>query len=178
MMNDHDTPEDPMASYLEALARDACYRVDRILKESATETTEVVYFAGTCDGAELGPYVRKRLDRAGGLGTVYRKLYEVQRRGRRFRYLPRIYDCHDAGEQLVVVMDFVEGGTLYDLVGATRPQDRFGLAARVLPALCRVANTAGCAVAGSAANGLPAFLGRPDSLCCGLLCRWWRLLWA
>ena len=136
-MNDHDTPEDPMAFYLEALARDACYRVDRILKESATETTEVVYFAGTCDGAELGPYVRKRLDRAGGLGTVYRKLYEVQRRGRRFRYLPRIYDCHDAGEQLVVVMDFVEGGTLYDLVGATRPQDRFGLAARVLPALCR-----------------------------------------
>ncbi len=137
MINDHDTREDPMASYPEALTRDASYRVDRVIKESAAETTELVYFAGACDGAELGPYVRKRLDRASGLGTVYRKLYEVQSRGRRFRYLPRIYDCHDAGEQLVVVMDFVEGSTLYDLVGATRPRDRLGLAARVMPALCR-----------------------------------------
>ena len=137
MINDHDTREDPMASYLEAMARDACYRVDHVLKESAAETTEVVYFAGACDGAELGPYVRKRLDRAAGLGAIYRELYEVQRRGRRFRYLPRIYDCHEAGEQLVVVMDYVEGGTLYDLVEATAPQDRLALAARVMPALCR-----------------------------------------
>lgn len=137
MMNDHDTREDPMASYLEALARDTCYRVDRVLKESTAETTEVVYFAGARDGAELGPYVRKRLDRAAGLGAIYRELYEVQRQGRRFRYLPRIYDCHDAGEQLVVVMDFVEGSTLYDLVEAAAPQDRLALAARVMPALCR-----------------------------------------
>lgn len=139
-MIDHDTREDPMASYLEALARDACYRVDRVLKESTAETTEVVYFAGARDGAELGPYVRKRLDRAAGLGAIYRELYEVQRQGRRFRYLPRIYDCHDAGERLVVVMDFVEGETLYDLVEAAAPQDRLTLAARVMPVLCRAVN--------------------------------------
>ena len=44
---------DPLAAYLDALARDVCYRVDEVLKTAPHETTEVVYFVGA-NAAELG----------------------------------------------------------------------------------------------------------------------------
>ena len=40
-----------ISSYLSAIDRDACYRVDAVLKESPFETTERVYFVGS-NGAE------------------------------------------------------------------------------------------------------------------------------
>ena len=35
---------DELSEHLDALARDGCYRVDAVMKESAFETTQLVYF--------------------------------------------------------------------------------------------------------------------------------------
>ena len=51
---------DELSEHLDALARDGCYRVDAVMKESAFETTQLVYFVGA-NGSEQGPYVRLSL---------------------------------------------------------------------------------------------------------------------
>ena len=123
-----------LEAYLEGLRRDECYRVERVLKESPAEKTSVVYFKGV-NGAEQGPFVRKEIRRGVGLGSVYLELYRQRRIGRRFKYLPAIYDCFEMGDVLVVVMEHVEGSTLRQLVGGTDAADRPRLAKRVFPAL-------------------------------------------
>lgn len=125
--------QDPLAEHLNALARDECYRVDEVLKESPHETTERVYFKGV-NGSELGPFVRKRIDRTSGIGSAYISVCEAQRAGRRFVYLPRIIDCYDAGDTLVVVMEYVGGETLADVVYRCDPS--LALACDVFPRLC------------------------------------------
>ena len=64
---------DELAEHLNALARDECYRVDAVLKEGPYETTERVYFQGS-NGAEMGPFVRKRISRESGTGAAYERL--------------------------------------------------------------------------------------------------------
>ncbi len=147
---------DLLAAYLNSLARDDCYRVDSTLKRSPHETTEVVFFQGA-NRSELGPFIRKRfsfdgLDVLGGpgsdgapsasglvscglpLGDAYRVLFEAQQAGRRFRHLPRIYDVHEDGAGLVVIMEFVAGRTLRDEVYERDPSVE--LARRWFPLLC------------------------------------------
>ncbi len=124
---------DPLATYLDALARDDCYRVQRVLKQSPHETTEVVYFMGTND-ARLGPFVRKRISCDAEMGKGYYHLLEAQRAGRRFLHLPRIYDVHRRDDELIVVMEFVAGRTLRDEVFACDPSLK--LALRWFPLLC------------------------------------------
>lgn len=123
--------EDELSNYLAAIGRDACYRVDAVLKEGRLETTQRVYFVGE-NGAELGPFVRKYL--APGLGGAYEAVLSAQRRGVRLPHLPRIVECYRQGERLVVVMEHVEGDTLADAVA--RAGDRIDLVRRVLPDLC------------------------------------------
>ncbi len=106
---------DGLSLYLSALARDDSYRVAETLKRTPYETTEVVFFTGA-QGGELGPFVRKRIDRDAGLGEAYRSLCEAQREGKRFRHLPRIYDVHERDEKLIVIMEYVTGRTLRDEV--------------------------------------------------------------
>lgn len=122
-----------LAEHLASLDRDDSYRVDRVLKRSSVETTELVYFEGT-GGGSLGPFVRKRIDASAQIGGAYERLFAAQRAGRRFEHLPRIVDCRRAGDELNVVMEYIEGETLGALVG------RLGAApdyAHVLyPALC------------------------------------------
>ena len=43
-----------LAEHLASLDRDDSYRVERVLKRSSVETTELVYFEGT-GGGSLGP---------------------------------------------------------------------------------------------------------------------------
>lgn len=124
---------DPLAAYLDALARDDCYRVAEVLKTSPHETTEVVYFVGA-NAAELGPFVRKRIGAEASLGDAYRHLLAAQRDGRRFRHLPRIYDVHVADGEVVVVMEYVVGRTLRDEVYERDPS--LDLARRWFPPLC------------------------------------------
>ena len=82
--------EDELSTYLRGIDREDPWRVDAVLKRGSLETTERVYFVGK-SGAELGPFVRKRL--APGLGDVYERVLEAQRGGRRTPHLPRIVEC-------------------------------------------------------------------------------------
>ena len=125
--------EDDITAYLDALRRDECYRVERVLKEAPHEVTEVVWFSGAND-AQLGPFVRKRIRRDASLGSAYVKLREAQRAGRRFRHLPRIEDCYERDDELVVVMEFVRGETLHEAVYRRDPSPQ--LAREVFPPLC------------------------------------------
>ena len=136
-----------LADHLSSLARDDSYRVDRVLKRSAVETTELVYFEGS-GGGSLGPFVRKRIDASAQIGGAYERLFAAQRAGRRFEHLPRVVDCRHAGDELDVVMEYIEGETLEALVerlGATPDY-----ACKLFPALCDAAEElhAGFAAAG------------------------------
>lgn len=124
---------DELAEHLNALKRNECYRVCSVLKQSSFELTERVFFVGQ-NGAEMGPFVRKTIDREAGLGIAYEDIYLAQRTGRRFLYLPRIYDCHDEGDSLVVIMEYVGGETLQDVVYRCDPS--LQLACDVFPRLC------------------------------------------
>lgn len=125
-----------LAEHLASLDRDDSYRVDRVLKRSGVEATELVYFEGS-GGGSLGPFVRKRIDASAQIGGAYERLFEAQRAGRRFEHLPRIVDCRRAGDELDVVMEYVEGETLEALVGrlGATPDYARGL----FPALCDAA---------------------------------------
>lgn len=105
-----------LAEHLASLDRDDSYRVGRVLKCSDVETTELVYFEGS-GGGSLGPFVRKRIDASAQIGGAYERLFTAQCAGRRFEHLPRIVDCRRVGDELDVVMEYVEGETLEALVG-------------------------------------------------------------
>lgn len=139
-----------LAEHLSSLARDDSYRVDRVLKRSPVETTELVYFEGS-GGGSLGPFVRKRIDASTQIGGAYGRLFAAQRAGRRFEHLPRIVDCRRIGDDLDVVMEYIEGETLEALVarlGATPDYAR-----ELFPTLCDAVEElhAGFASAGEAA---------------------------
>ncbi|MDM8245531.1 serine/threonine-protein kinase [Collinsella tanakaei] len=129
----HERSSTPLDEYLLACARADSWRVDRVLKESAFETTEVVYFQGS-HGGELGPFVRKRIDCSAGVGSAYEDLWRAQRSGVALRSVPRIVECVRTGDTLAVVMEFVEGPTLAEYVKRTGAS--VDLALHVLPELC------------------------------------------
>lgn len=136
-----------LAEHLASLDRDDSYRVERVLKRSSVETTELVYFEGT-GGGSLGPFVRKRIDASAQIGGAYERLFAAQRAGRRFEHLPRIVDCRRVGDELNVVMEYIEGetlGVLVDRLGATPDYAR-----ELYPALCDAVGElhAGFAMAG------------------------------
>lgn len=125
-----------LAERLASFDRDDSYRVERVLKRSDVETTELVCFEGS-GGGSLGPFVRKRIDASAQIGGAYERLFAAQRAGRRFEHLPRIVDCRRAGDELNVVMEYIEGETLEALVGrlGATPDYARGL----FPALCDAA---------------------------------------
>ena len=127
---------DELAGYLTALERDDCYRVDAPLKDGALETTERVFFVGA-NGAELGPFVRKRIRAESGLGGAYEEVFAAQGRGVRLAHLPRLLECHRRDGDLVVVMECVPGETLAARAGeCTGSDERLELARRAFPELC------------------------------------------
>ena len=128
--------EDELASYLDALERDACYHVDAVLKVGALETTERVSFVGE-NGSALGPFIRKRIGGESGLGGAYEEVFSAQRRGVRLAHLPRLVECHRRDGDLVVVMEYVPGETLGDCVEACLSrEERLELVRRAFPDLC------------------------------------------
>lgn len=129
------------------------YRVERVLKESPTEVTQLAWFRGAA-GAELGPFVRKLIVPDSGIGGAYRILFEAQRAGRRFAHLPRVVTCRELGvgeltrartglpksmracdALLEVVLEYVPGPTLREVIDAAAPGVRLDLAKRLMPAL-------------------------------------------
>lgn len=63
-----------LVEHLASLDRDDSYRVERVLKCSDVETTELVYFEGS-GGGSLGPFVRKRIDASVQIGGAYERLF-------------------------------------------------------------------------------------------------------
>lgn len=136
---------DELGAYLAAVARDDCYRVVRPLGAAARmgadpsvagqagTITELVQFEGA-NGATLGPFVRKRIDLALGVGTAYQELYEAQCSGARFAHAPRIVECYKTGRELVVVSEFIPGKTLDAFVNEAGPS--IDLSLSVVPAVC------------------------------------------
>ncbi len=108
---------DDLQRYLDSLQRDDCYLVDTVLKDGGLERTERVYFAGV-NGGRLGPFVRKIYRASDGVGAAWWRVMEAQRAGARFVHLPRIVDCYEMGEESAVVMEFVRGKTLDEVVRA------------------------------------------------------------
>ena len=139
-----------LAEHLASLDRDDSYRVERVLKLSDIETTELVYFEGS-GGGSLGPFVRKRIDASAQIGGAYERLFAAQRAGRRFEHLPRIVDCRRVGDELCVVMEYIEGETLEALVGRLGATPDY--ACELFGALC---DAVGELHAGFAAAGEPA----------------------
>ena len=141
-----------LAEHLASLDRDDSYRVERVLKCSDVETTELVYFEGS-GGGSLGPFVRKRIDASAQIGGAYERLFAAQRAGRRFEHLPRIVDCRHAGEELDVVMEYVEGETLEALVGRLGATPDY--ARELYPVLCEAVGELHAGFAAAGEPGVP-----------------------
>lgn len=119
--------------FLEAAARSDSWRVERTLKSSPFETTELVRFRGA-SGGELGPFIRKRIDCSAGVGRAYERLWDAQRSGVILHGVPRLVECLRSGDELSVVTEFIEGKTLGELVRDEGASER--LATGIMPALC------------------------------------------
>lgn len=142
--NQTDSLHDDLAAQLNELGGVCCdggerntYRVERLFKRSAVETTDLVWHRGV-SGSDLGPFVRKRIDAASGLGGVYEEIFAAQSLGLRFAHLPRIFSCARSvdGRELVVLMDYIRGCTLREVIESAAAAQRLELAARLVPALC------------------------------------------
>lgn len=125
---------DELASFLRLVDHDSAYRVEEVLKESDFEITQkVVLVSGS--GKEEGPYIRKYLKRAYGLGGMYEEIYRAQLAGKRFVYLPLIHECYHLKDDLVVVMEYVQGETLQEAVYRLDPS--VDLALSLFPLMVR-----------------------------------------
>ena len=80
--------------------------------------------------------MRKVISRESGLGCAYVELFGLQRQGMRFRQLPRIIDCRENGGSLDVLLEYVKGRTLAQVVEDASPGDRDMLARELIPAIC------------------------------------------
>lgn len=117
--NETDETHDELAAALRGAVPPVAdaYRVERVLKSAPGELTQLVYLR-TAAGGELGPYVRKVIDRESGLGGAYVALAAREREGLRVRQLPRIIECGVERGSLVVVMERVPGHTLREVIEA------------------------------------------------------------
>lgn len=125
--------KDELKEYLDALDRSDRYHVEQVLKDSLIERTERVNYIAD-DGSESGPFIRKTISADSGQGRAYERIFEAQKKGKRFVHLPRIFECFRTGESLVVVLEFIQGRTLQEYVadeGASRM-----LAREVFPRIC------------------------------------------
>ncbi len=128
--------------YLFSLERESKFRVERVLKESPYGTTELVFYddhdkedaCGAAGEHAFGPFIRKRLSEHRGFESVYKLIYEAQKSGRAFKHLPYIYDYYQTEDGETVVMEFVKGETLADLLYREGPS--ISLAERVFPDIC------------------------------------------
>lgn len=108
---DTDELTDQLESMLASREAGLDYRVERVLKDGSRECTQVVYLLGA-GGGEYGPFVHKVIAADRGFGTVYRTLHDAWLSGRRFAHLPEIMNVSSQGDELDVLMEYVEGPTL------------------------------------------------------------------
>ncbi len=121
----------------ELLKTEDAFRIERILGNNAMETTQLVYLRCE-DGSERGPYVRKIVNKTLGLGSAYLELFEAQTSSGRKPVLPVIYQLFEADDQLFILMEYVDGQPMSELLrGCQYYTERLAFAARYFPALCK-----------------------------------------
>lgn len=124
---------DELTEYLNSLERNECFRVDATLKENDVEITQRVFFIGK-NNAEIGPFIRKIFAAGAGFGNAYDRIFSAQQSGARFKHLPRIFDCFDADDKQIVIMEYVQGETLAEHIRAHGA--RVETAKALFPHLC------------------------------------------
>ena len=80
-------------------AQATTWRVERLLKQSDFETTELV--EGEPRGSAPGRYIRKRIDMVVGAGAVYHALWDAQRTGKCPACVPRLIELGVQGLSLI-----------------------------------------------------------------------------
>lgn len=125
--------DDELSAFLLLVESDNHYRVDEVMKKSASEVTEKVTFVAD-NHVERGPYIRKYLKSGPGVGLAYAAIHQAQERGAYLPHLPRIYAVYQLKDELVVVMEYLQGETLQDVVLRCGPS--FQLAQEVFPQVC------------------------------------------
>lgn len=113
-------------------AQATTWRVERLLKQSDFETTELV--EGEPRGSVPGRYIRKRIDMVVGAGAVYHALWDAQRTGKCPACVPRLIELGVQGDELTVVMEYVAGSTIMELVASLGAGQE--TAALIMPGLC------------------------------------------
>jgi serine/threonine protein kinase len=129
-----DTLHEELAAHLVGLDAGegaGVYRVERLLKESDVEKTQLVY-RREADGSESGPYVRKLISVASGIGGAYAILAKAGPSGR----VAQILSCGEKDDVLEVLMEYVAGATLRESVCAAAPGMRPALASVLMPSIC------------------------------------------
>lgn len=110
------------------------YVVNRTLKSTPDEVTEVVYLRDRQGDPSIGPFVRKRFLEESQRGYAYEHIFRAQTQGHHLQHQPLLYSCRREGAFYEVVMEYIPGTTLRDLVTQRGPSVE--LARRVMPALC------------------------------------------
>lgn len=127
----HETDE--LSAFLLLIESDSHYRVDEVMKESASEVTEKVTFVAD-NRVERGPFIRKYLKFGPGVGLAYAAIHQAQEEGAYLPHLPRIYAVYQLKDELVVVMEYLQGETLQDVVFRCGPSIQ--LAQEAFPQAC------------------------------------------
>ena len=110
------------------------YRVEQTLKSDDSGTTQLVYLV-LADGSELGPFIRKQFYVEPGVGRAYELLRQAQDEGFRCTALPRVISCRVDENIESVLLEYIVGDTLFDMV--SRDGGSFELACKIFPLLCR-----------------------------------------
>lgn len=124
---------DELSAFLLLIESDNHYRVDEVMKKSASEVTERVTFVAD-NYVERGPFIRKYLKFGPGVGSAYAVIHQAQEQGTYLSHLPRIYAAYLLKDELVVVMEYLRGETLQDAVLRCGPS--FQLAQETFPQVC------------------------------------------
>lgn len=119
--------------FLHSLDREDRYEVISVLKETPYETTQKVRYIAE-DGSVEGPFVRKFIAQDAGIGHAYVEIFKAQEAGKRFEHVPRVRECYSRVRDFVVVMEFVAGETLQNVVYRCDPS--YVLAKDLFPRLC------------------------------------------
>ncbi len=122
-----------LEAFLSQSVEATTWHVERVLKQSEFETTELV--RGRPREGAFGGYVRKVIDVASGAGTAYEELWHAQEQGVSLACVPRLVECARNGGTLTVVMEHVVGCTVDELQRAIGAGEH--LAMLVLPPLSR-----------------------------------------
>lgn len=128
-----ETFQHDLEAFLSQSAEATTWHVDRVIKQSEFETTELV--RGRPREGAAGRYVRKVIDIDSGAGVAYEELWRAQQQGASLACAPRLVECARSGGTLTVVMEHVDGCTVDALQRAIGAGEH--LATLVLPPLSR-----------------------------------------